>query len=206
MSVSVGARVRRIRTWRRLTLEEVSAETGISRSTLSRLENDQRRPTLEVLLALAAAYRVSLDDLVGAPETGDLRLRPRPRRVKGRAVVPLAGDPLGLQAWKIVIPATLDRPSLRAHEGHERLYVLSGRLRLVLGDSDLVLGPRQVAEFDTGTPHWFGSTGEADVEVLSIYDRPGEQVALPVDELFPRTSRRAPDHPEPRSGCSGSAP
>ncbi|GAA1915521.1 helix-turn-helix domain-containing protein [Nocardioides marmoribigeumensis] len=184
MTAAVGARVRDLRTRRRLTLEDVSARTGISRSTLSRLENDQRRPTLELLLALAAAYRVSLDDLVGAPETGDRRLRPRPRRVKGRAVVPLTADPHGVQAWKIVIPASLREPALRAHEGREWLYVLSGRLRLVLGGEDLVLGPAEVAAFATTTPHWFGSTGESDVEVLSLYDRHGDRGHLrPVVEV-----------------------
>jgi len=174
MNVAVGGRVRDIRTRRRLTLEDVSTRTGISRSTLSRLENDQRRPTLELLLSLAATYRVSLDDLVGAPETGDRRLRPRPRRVRGRAVVPLTANPYGVQAWKIVVPTSLTEPSLRAHEGREWLYVLSGRLRLRLGDQDLALGPGEVADFDTTTPHWFGSTGEGDVAILSLYGPPGD--------------------------------
>ena len=171
MNVAVGARVRDLRTRRRLTLEDVAARTGISRSTLSRLENGQRRPTLELLFALAAAYRVSLDDLVAAPETGDSRIRPRARRVKGRVVVPLTGDPHGVQAWKIVIPAALSRPVLRAHVGRERIDVLSGRLRLVLGDDDLVLETGETADFTTTVPHWFGSTGEGDVEILSLYGR-----------------------------------
>ena len=171
----VAPRLKSIRHQRRLTLEDVAARTGISRSTLSRLENGQRRPTLELLLALAAAYRVPLDDLVGAPETGDLRIRLRPRRVKGRTVVPLTRTPEGMQAWKIVIPSTMTRPEVRAHEGHEWLYVLTGRLRLVLGDADVVLETGEVAEFDTSTPHWFGSLGEADVEILSLYGRPGDR-------------------------------
>lgn len=175
MNASIGAHVRDIRTRRRLTLEDVSARTGISRSTLSRFENDQRRPTLEILLALAAAYRVALDDLVRAPETGDRRLRPRPRRVKGRAVVPLTVDPNGVQAWKIVIPSALSEPQLRSHDGREWLYVLSGRLRLVLGEQDVVLCPGEVADFRTTTPHWFGSTGAGDVEILSLYGRAGER-------------------------------
>jgi transcriptional regulator with XRE-family HTH domain len=178
MNVRVGARVRDIRTLRRLTLEDVSARTGISRSTLSRLENDQRRPSLELLLPLAATYRVSLDDLVSAPESGDRRLRPRPRRVKGRAVVPLTDDPHGVQAWKIVIPAALREPRLRSHDGREWLYVLSGELRLVLAEQDLVLGSGEVADFRTTTPHWFGSTGAGDVEILSLYGRAGERQHL----------------------------
>jgi hypothetical protein len=102
---------------------------------------------------------VPLDDLVGAPEVGDPRIRLKPRRANGRTVIPLTRQPGGTQAWKIVIPISKVEPVLKAHEGYEWLYVLSGRMRLVLGDHDLVLGPGEVAEFDTRVPHWFGSTG-----------------------------------------------
>jgi len=158
-----------------VTLTDAATRTGISKSTLSRLENGQRKPSLELLLPLAQAYRVPLDDLVGAPEVGDPRIRLRPRRVNGRTVVPLT-HPGGVQAWKIVIPATQIRPSPRAHDGFEWLYVLAGRMRLVLGGQDLVLGPGEAAEFDTQVPHWFGSAGNGPAEVLSIFGRPGERM------------------------------
>jgi transcriptional regulator with XRE-family HTH domain len=156
----VAARLRHVRTARRRTLAGVAGETGISTSTLSRLETGQRRPTLELLLALSMAYRVPLDDLVGAPEVGDPRIRLRPGRVKGRTVIPLTREPGGTQAWKIVIPADQVDPRPRSHDGHEWIYVLSGRVRLVLEGRDWTLGPGDVAEFDTSVPHWFGSTGE----------------------------------------------
>jgi uncharacterized cupin superfamily protein len=81
-----------------------------------------------------------------------------------------------MQAWKIVIPTSRAGPEPRAHDGHEWIYVLSGHLRLVLGDRDCVLGPGEVAEFDTGVPHWFGSTGTEVAEILSIFNRPGERM------------------------------
>ena len=56
--------------------------------------------------------------------------------------------------------------------------VLSGRLRLLLGDHDLVLGTGEIAEFDTQVPHWFGSTGEEPAELLSIFHRPGERTIV----------------------------
>lgn len=173
----VGPRLRRVREERGVTLTEVAQTTGISKSTLSRLENGQRRPSLELLLPLAQTYRVPLDDLVGAPEVGDPRIRLKPRRVNGRTVLPLT-RPGGIQAWKIVIPRTQSRPNPRAHDGFEWLYVLSGRMRLVLGDQDLVLAVGEAAEFDTQVPHWFGSTGEGPAEVLSIFGRPGERMHL----------------------------
>ena len=172
----VGPRLKRVRSQRGVTLDDLSERTGISKSTLSRLENGQRRPSLELLLPLAQAYRIPLDDLVGAPEVGDPRIRLKPRRVHGRTVLPLTRQPNGVQAWKIVIPARQSTPQPRAHDGYEWLYVLSGRMRLVLGAQDLVLGVGEAAEFDTQVPHWFGSTGEGSAEVLSIFGRPGERM------------------------------
>jgi transcriptional regulator with XRE-family HTH domain len=171
----VGPRLRRVREQRGMTLTDAAQRTGISKSTLSRLENGQRRPSLELLLPLAQAYRVPLDDLVGAQEVGDPRIRLKPRRVNGRTVIPLT-HPGGVQAWKLVIPASQSRPDPRTHDGFEWLYVLDGRMRLILGDRDLVLGVGEAAEFDTQVPHWFGSTGEGTAEVLSIFGRPGERM------------------------------
>ncbi len=172
----VGPRLKRIRSERGVTLTDLSARTGISKSTLSRLENGQRKPSLELLLPLAQAYRVPLDDLVGAPEVGDPRIRLKPRRVKGRTVLPLTRQPGGVQAWKIIIPASQSTPSPRVHDGYEWLYVLSGRMRLILGDQDWVLGVGEAVEFETVLPHWFGSTGEGPAEVLSLFGRPGERM------------------------------
>jgi transcriptional regulator with XRE-family HTH domain len=174
----VGQRLRGVRLQRRMTLTGVAAATSISKSTLSRLETGQRRPTLELLLALSRTYRVPLDDLVGAPDVGDPRIRLKPGRLKGRTVIPLTKQPDGVQAWKIVIPTSKIDPEPRAHDGHEWIYVLAGHLRLVLGTEDWVLGPGEVAEFDTQVPHWFGSTGDEPAEILSIFGRPGERMSV----------------------------
>jgi transcriptional regulator with XRE-family HTH domain len=173
----VGPRLRKVREQRGVTLTEVATQTGISKSTLSRLENGQRKPSLELLLPLAQIYRVPLDDLVGAPDVGDPRIRLKPRKVNGRTVLPLT-HPGGVQAWKIIIPAGQSTPKPRSHDGYEWLYVLSGRMRLIQGDQDLVLEAGEAAEFDTRVPHWFGSAGDGPAEVLSIFGRPGERVHL----------------------------
>jgi transcriptional regulator with XRE-family HTH domain len=174
----VAPRLRRIREQRRMTLDGVASSTGISKSTLSRLETGGRRPTLELLLALSHAYRVPLGDLVAAPEEGDPRLHLKPGRVKGRTVIPLTRQPDGMQAWKIIIPKTKVTPEPRTHDGHEWIYVLSGRMRFILGDQEWVLGPGEVAAFDTTVPHWFGSTGDQPAEILSIFGRPGERMTV----------------------------
>ena len=172
----VGPRLKRLRTRRGVTLAALAETTGISTSTLSRLETGQRRPSLELLLPIAQAHQVPLDELVGAPEVGDPRVRLTPKLVNGSVVVPLTRLPGPLQSFKMVIPVTRSTPEPRTHEGYEWLYVLSGRLRLVLADHDVVLGAGEAAEFDTRQPHWFGSTGDGPVELLSLFGRQGERM------------------------------
>ncbi|MEE1752110.1 helix-turn-helix domain-containing protein [Streptomyces sp. SP18CS02] len=173
---AVGARLRSLRKGRGITLTELSRTTGISTSTLSRLESGDRKPHLELLLPLARAYQVPLDDLVGAPQVGDPRVRLKPIEHAGATIVPLTQHPGGLQAFKMVMGTDRATPRPRSHEGYEWLYVLAGRLRLVLADHDIVLKPGEAAEFDTRLPHWFGSTGEAPVEILSMFGPQGERV------------------------------
>ncbi|KUN41928.1 helix-turn-helix domain-containing protein [Streptomyces longwoodensis] len=172
----VGPRLRRIRKERGATLAGLSAATGISVSTLSRLESGLRRPSLELLLPIARAHEVALDELVGAPAVRDPRVRARPVVRHGRTHWPLTRQPGGLQAFKVLEPQRELDPEPRSHEGYEWLYVLSGRLRLVLGEHDVVLTAGEAAEFDTRVPHWFGSTGEGPVEFLSLFGPQGERM------------------------------
>jgi transcriptional regulator with XRE-family HTH domain len=174
---AVGPRLRALRLQRAVTLTDLSATTGISVSTLSRLESGQRRATLELLLPLARAYHVPLDDLVGAPPTGDPRVYARPINRFGQTIVPLSRQATGIQAFKHVIPAgKRQQPDPRTHEGYEWLYVLGGRVRLVLGEHDLELAAGEAAEFDTRVPHWFGSADGEAAEFLSIFGPQGERV------------------------------
>ncbi|AZZ56209.1 helix-turn-helix domain-containing protein [Rathayibacter iranicus] len=173
---AVGPRLRRLRTRRDRTLASLSAETGISASTLSRLESGGRRATLELLLPIARALKVPLDELVGAPE--DPRVHGRPMRRDGMIIQPLSRDAGTLQAFKHTLPGgpVPEPDQQRTHEGFEWLYILSGRLRLLLGEHDLVLPAGEAAEFDTRVPHWFGRADAQPVEFLSLFGRQGERM------------------------------
>lgn len=175
---AVGPRLKALRVERNLTLTEVAAASGVSASTLSRLEGGQRRPNLELLLPLARLYGVPLDDMVDAPSTGDPRIHLKPITHAGMTAVPLTRRPGGLQAFKMVLEgdARGEEPDPRVHEGYEWLYVLNGRLRLVLGDKDFELRPGEAAEFDTHTPHWFASADGRPVELISLFGQQGERM------------------------------
>ncbi len=176
---AVGPRLRAARQEREVTLAQLSEATGISVSTLSRLESGQRRPTLEFMLAIAHAHQLPLDELVGAPSTADPRVHMEPYVRDGITVIPLTRDASGLQAHKHVIPGGPARKiTSRVHQGYEWLYVLAGQLRVILGEHDLVLGPGEAVEFDTRLPHGFGNAGPEPVEFLSLFGKQGQKVHL----------------------------
>ncbi|WGW11567.1 helix-turn-helix transcriptional regulator [Saxibacter everestensis] len=176
---AVGPRLKALRLQRRVTLADLSTTTGISVSTLSRLESGQRRPNLELLLPLARAHGVPLDELVGAPNTGDPRIHLRPISRHGQTILPLSRTGAGgLQAFKHLISAETPQgePTPQRHEGYEWVYVLRGKLRLILGEHDIILSSGEAAEFDTQTPHWFGRGGTEAVEFFSLFGPQGERV------------------------------
>ncbi|NEW41083.1 helix-turn-helix domain-containing protein [Nocardia cyriacigeorgica] len=178
----ISPRLRRIREKRGVSLAELARATGISTSTLSRLESAQRKPSLELLLPITAVLGVPLDEIVSAPRIVDPRVPQRASGSGGRVLIPLSrhqGEP---RAYKMTIPAHDEEPFVRTHAGYVWLYVLRGQLRVRLGDRDLVMRAGEAAEFDCRIPHWFGAAGGGSVEVLSLFGKRGERIHV-------RTSR-----------------
>ncbi|MBV7652605.1 helix-turn-helix domain-containing protein [Streptomyces sp. SID4915] len=175
---AVGPRLRDLRRRHGLTLAALAEQTGINESTLSRLEGGSRKPTLEMLLPLAEVYAVPLDELVGAPRTGDPRIHLKPVVRDGMTYVPLS-RPGGVQAHKLLIPPRPGtEPQLSTHEGFEWVYVLAGRLRLLLGEERVILKPGEAAEFNTHVPHWLGPDDDRTVELLILFGTQGERAHL----------------------------
>ncbi|MFC8229439.1 helix-turn-helix domain-containing protein [Streptomyces sp. NPDC057287] len=191
---AMGPRLRTAREQYGATLAGISRATGISSSTLSRIETGRRRPTLEVVLRLAKEYGVSLDELAGTAPAVERRSTPPRGFGDDKAVLPLTRYVGGLHAHKHVLPAAEgvpDRPRQVSHEGYEWLCVLYGRLWLALGDQDLVLAAGDVAEFDTRTPHGVANAGAGGpVEYLILFGPQGER-------LRPRTPAAGPGGPQP---------
>lgn len=181
---AIGPRLRALRTARALTLAAVAEQTRLSVSALSRLETGRRQPTLDLLIPLAEAYRVSLDRIVGAPATGDPRTHLEPYRHPGGGLaVPLTRYPGRIQVFKHVLGPR--EPRLVSHEGHAWLYVLAGTLRLLLDNDEHLLAPGETAEFDPMTPHWFGPVDAGGaVEVLHLFGPRG-------DAAVPRVKQQA---------------
>jgi transcriptional regulator with XRE-family HTH domain len=172
-------RLHELRTELGLTLAQVAERANIDVSTLSRLESGKRRLALDHIPALAAALGVSTDELLSSARPDDPRVRGEPRTFEGLTLWPLTRRTTagGLQAFKVTVSARRNRPPshLPVHDGHDWLYVLSGRLRLMLGAQDLVIEPGEAAEFTTTQPHWFGAI-EGPVEMILMVGPHGERI------------------------------
>ncbi len=177
----VRRRLRQLRVQHGLTLEDVATRAQIDVSTLSRLESGKRRLALDHLPRLAAALSVTTDELLRAPDAEDPRVTGASHTHNDVTYWPLTrhGPAGGLHAFKIRISARRRKPpaELPVHDGQDWMYVLSGRLRLILGDQDIVVKPGEAVEFSTWTPHWFGVV-DGPVEAITIFGPHGEQLHL----------------------------
>jgi transcriptional regulator with XRE-family HTH domain len=175
----VRRRLRELRTTQGLTLGQVAERANIDLSTLSRLEAGKRRLALDHLPALAGALGVSVDELLGSRPPQDPRVRVEPRTYDGITMWPLTrrGPAAGLHAYKINLTRTVPPDVLAVHEGHDWLYVLTGRLRLLLGEEDLTIEPGEAVEFTTWTPHWFGAL-DGPVELILLVGPQGERLHM----------------------------
>src|SRR4051794_31335234 len=147
----VRRRLRELRAQRGLTLAQVAERAHIDVSTLSRLEAGKRRLALDHIPALAAALGVSADELLRTAPVPDPHVRSHPHRHDGMTLWELSREAGGPRVFKVVVDASRREPpeEFSVHEGHEWLYVISGRLRLVLGDRDFIAEPGDAVEFST---------------------------------------------------------
>ncbi len=177
----IRSRLRQRRIDRGLTLQQVADAARLDVSTLSRLESGKRRLAVDHLPGIAAALGITVDDLLAPAVTPDPRVRSQPTTNHGVTVWPLThrGPAGGLYAYKYLVePGRGDPPAvLPVHEGYDWMYVLSGRMRLILGDEDLVIEAGEAVEFSTLTPHWFG-TFDQPVELIAIFSAQGERLHL----------------------------
>lgn len=177
----LGPRLRTARQERGWTLDELAGRAEMSVSTLSRLESGKRQASLELLLPLTRELGIGIDELLQArAQDRDPRVRRPSFRMDGATIAPLTRESSEVRAFKITYrPGGEDpAPAPQEHPGHEWLYVLSGRLRLTLGDQELVLTRGEAAEFATTVPHRMRAEGTRPAEVISIFNEVGERLHL----------------------------
>lgn len=173
----VGTRLRTVRKSKGWTLEALADKSGISVSTLSRLESGKRQASLELLIPVTKLLGIKVDDLITL-DTPDPRVRRPLIHRDGMIIAPLAPEASPVRTYKITYAPVTRLPELCSHDGFEWLYVLSGNLRLRLGEQDLTLTPGEAAEFDTRIPHAISAAGKRPAQVISIFNDDGARMHI----------------------------
>lgn len=180
----VRTRLRSLRTTLGLSLDELAARTNLSPSTISRIETGRRTISLDILLPLAAGLHVGLDALLESSTDDDVVIRPTPNRTDGRTTWMLSRPDSSTVAVKMRLEPTSAPAQQRVHPGHDWLFVLTGRIRLSLGERQMTVTAGEAAEFATMTPHAFTAIGRP-AELLMIFDRDGHHA-----HVHPTTDHR----------------
>lgn len=174
----LGPRLRSARQDRGLTLEELASKAGMSASTLSRLESGKRQASLELLLPLTRQLGVRIDDLLEPPNR-DPRVSREAIRREGMIIAPLTRQESEVHAFKMTyLPGQPKNCCPQTHEGYEWFYVLSGEIRLILGDREHIISQGEAAEFDTREPHAMQAAGTKPAEIISLFNTASERLHL----------------------------
>lgn len=171
---TVAPQLRELRRRAGLTLEAAAARARLSPAHLSRLETGRRQPSLPLLLGLARTYGTTVSELLGeTPAVADPIVRaggPGAREADGWTYWQAGGSGRGMQALRVHVPHGRSQGELvRVHPGEEWLYVLQGRLRLHLGESEHLLEPGDSAHFDSLTAHRIGAASSAGADLLFVH-------------------------------------
>ncbi len=170
----VRTRLRSLRNTLGLSLDELAARANLSPSTISRVETGKRTISLDVLLPLATALHVDLDALLDVRSDDDVVIRPAPSTTGARTTWMLSRPTGNTIAIKMRLEPTPRRPEQRVHPGHDWFFVLEGRVRLSLGEREVVIETGEAAEFATMTPHAITAVDDP-AELFMIFDRDGQR-------------------------------
>ncbi|MFD6415293.1 helix-turn-helix domain-containing protein [Streptomyces sp. NPDC060194] len=166
----VRKRIRALRVAQGWSLEELASRAHLSQSSLSRIENGQRRLALDQLVTLARALDTTLDQLVETA-TDDVITSPVVDQAHGSLRWSVRGDPgMTVMRQRVTGPPPDNPARMRAHPGREWFVVLSGTAVLMLGNRRFRVETNQAAEFPTMMPHAIGAEG-GPCEILGIFDR-----------------------------------
>jgi transcriptional regulator with XRE-family HTH domain len=176
----VRTRLRSLRHTLGLSLDELAERTNLSPSTISRIETGKRSISLDVLLPLATALQVDLDALFDLEGDDDVVIRPAPSRARGRTTWMLSRPTGSRVALKLRLEPTRKAPEPRVHPGHDWFFVLEGRVRLRLGEREVVVEAGEAAEFATMTPHAVDAI-DGPAELIMLFDRDGQRAHVHQD-------------------------
>lgn len=156
------------------TLAQAAAQADISVAHLSRIEKGSRQPSVGLLIQLSRAYQLSLGQLVGEEpraanhvvRRGEVQSHEGP---DGRyaTLSGIIGSHL-LEALRLDLAPQASTSRDSKHAGEEWLFVLSGAVRFVQGDTVADLEAEDAVHLDAQVPHYLSNLTDREASVLLV--------------------------------------
>jgi len=186
MEFQIGAKIKKLRKARKLTLQDVARETGFSPALISQIENNNVSPPIATLSKLARFFDVKMGHFF-EDDVEDPRyevVREIDRRVVSR-VISQSGTGHGytyetlsyrkrnkkMEPFVLTISERAAEETLYSHEGEEFLLILEGEAEIVLEERRIDLSAGDAVYFDSSLRHRLLSKGESLLKVLAVVTR-----------------------------------
>lgn len=172
----IGIKIKKIRLEKKLSLDFIANETGLSLDFIQAVESGQKRPPVGTLLQISRALGVDSGLLLKEQEeTAEERVKAYTKRTDNYAYTPLTpgAENKHLKAFRITIEPQKTHEGVGfQHEGEEFSYVLSGQVEITVGDHINTLEPGDSLHFNSGVKHNLKNIGDTQAELIVVVYTP----------------------------------
>jgi quercetin dioxygenase-like cupin family protein len=172
MTTTVGKRIKQSRTEQKMTLAMIANETGFAVDYIKDVESGQVTPSVGTLLQIARVLKIDSGALLKGEEPKlEERIKAFQKRTENYAYTTLTpgAENKHLKAFRVEIEPHQDHQGVGyLHEGEEFIYVLAGRIEVMVGDHKNVLKKDESLHFNSGIKHQLRNVGKRKAELLVV--------------------------------------
>ena len=170
--VHVGKKIKKTRLEEKISLKQMANETGCSIDYLKKLEAGKVIPPVGTLLQIARALQIDSGFLLKEQEA-DLkkRIKAYTKRTDNYAYTTLTpgAENKHLKAFRVTIDVLQNHKGVGyQHEGEEFIYVLSGKIEVIVGDHVNKLKKDDSLHFNSGIKHMLRNVGNKEAELIVV--------------------------------------
>ena len=169
---SVGKKIRKARTQKKMTFDRLANDTGFSVDYLKSIEAGKEIPPVGALLQISRALELDSGFLLRDQGTNlKKRVKAFAKRTENYAYMTLTpgAENKHLKAFKVSVEPLQDHKGVGyQHEGEEFVYVLQGKMEIIVGDHVNKLGPGDSLHFNSGIRHMMRNTAKEKAELIVV--------------------------------------
>lgn len=174
--IPIGKRIRRARLDKKISLDTISNETGLSKEFIKKIEGGDKRPSVGTLLQISRTLHIDSSYLLKEQDdTIEARSKAYTKRTDNYAYTPLTShvENKHLKAFRIIVEAQKNHDGVGfQHEGEEFIYVLKGKVEVQVGDHINRLKKGDSLHFNSGVKHDLRNTGKTQAELIVVVYAP----------------------------------